>query len=110
ADLPHDPLVLEATVEWMMAGIPQMCTEALATCDTGINLVFNDLRHVLYTLRPGAPGELWQVGHGTDDSLPTCVTSAHEFVSWGTKRTDWRPHVQLTDEVAAATVQAINVI
>ena len=28
ADLPHDPLVLEVTIEWMLAGIPQMCTAA----------------------------------------------------------------------------------
>ena len=110
ADLPHDPLVLEATVEWMLLGIPQMCTDALAACITGVSFVFSDLQHVLYTLQPGAPGELWQVAHGTDASLPVVLTSAHEFVSWGTKRTDWRGHVQLTDDHSAATLDAINVI
>ena len=110
ADLPHDPMVLEATVEWMMAGIPQMCTDALAGCTQGVSFVFSDLQHVLYTLAPGAPGELWEVAHGTDASLPVVLTSAHEFVSWATKRSDWRGHVQLTDEGAAATLDAINVI
>jgi len=110
ADLPHDPLVLEAAVEWMVAGIPQMCAEALAGCASGVSFVFTDLHHVLYTLTPGAPGELWQVAHGTDADLPLCVTSAHEFVSWATKRSDWRPHVQLTNDAAAATLDAINVI
>ena len=110
ADLPHDPLVLEVTIEWMLAGIPQMCTAALAACEQGVNLVFTDLRHSVHTLRPGAPGELWTVAPGTDDSLPICVTSAHEFVSWATKRADWRTHAQLTDQAAAATLDAINVI
>ncbi len=110
ADLPHDPLVLEAAVEWMLAGAPQMCTEALAGCTTGVNLVFTDLHHVLYTLRPGAVGEQWQVSHGTDAALPVAVTSAHEFISWATKRTDWRGHVQLTDQSAAATLDALNII
>jgi hypothetical protein len=110
ADLPHDPLVLEATIEWMLAGIPQMCTEALAACDTGVNLVFTDLRHSVHHLSPGAAGELWTVSLGTEDSLPICVTSAHEFVSWATKRSDWRTHAQLTHHAAAATLDAINVI
>lgn len=110
ADLPHDPLVLEAAVEWMLAGAPQMCTEALATCSTGVNFVFTDLHHVLYTLRPGAPGELWQVAHGTDAALPVAVTSAHEFISWATQRADWRGHVQLTDQSASATLDALNII
>ncbi|MDO8363309.1 MAG: maleylpyruvate isomerase N-terminal domain-containing protein [Actinomycetota bacterium] len=110
ADLPHDPLALEVSVEWMLAGVPQMCAEALQGCTTGVAFVFTDLHHVLYTLRPGAPGELWQVAHGTDAALPVCVTSAHEFVSWATKRSDWRPHVQLTNQAAAATLDALNII
>ena len=52
-------------------------------------------------LANGAPGELWQVAHCTDDQFPAAVTSAHEFVSCATKRSDWRTHVQLTDEAAA---------
>ena len=110
ADLPHDPLVLEAAVEWMLAGAPQMCSEALAGCTTGVNFVFTDLQHVFYRLQPGAEGELWQVAHGTDDHLPVAVTSAHEFVSWATKRSDWRTHVQLTDQAAAPTLDALNII
>ncbi len=110
ADLPHDPAVLEATVQWMMAGLPQMCATALAECEHGVNIVFTDLRHTIYHVRPSAPGEQWQVGLGLDALLGICVTSAHEFVSWGTKRSDWRMHAQLTDPVAAATLDAIDII
>ena len=30
AALPHDPEVLAPTIEWMLAGLPQMCADALA--------------------------------------------------------------------------------
>ena len=110
ADLPHDPGVLEPTIEWMMAGLPQMCAEALTRCDQGVNLVFTDLRHTIYHLRPAAETEQWEAGLGIDPMLALCVTSAHEFVSWATKRSDWRAHAQLTDPAAVATLDAINVI
>lgn len=111
ADLPHDPLVLEAAVEWLMAEIPHVCATALAAARVGVNLVFTDLQHVLYTVRPpagGAPGEPWVVVPGTDAHLPVAVTSAHEFVAWSTGRGDWRPHTQLTDDIAATTLDALH--
>lgn len=110
ADLPHDPAVLEPTVEWMVSGIPQMCAAELASCEHGVNFVFTDLRHVEYHLHRSEGSGPWQVDRGADPHLPVCVTSAHEFVSWATKRSDWRDHAQLSDPDAAATLDAINVI
>lgn len=110
ADLPHDPAVLEPTLEWMMAGIPQMCADALASCEHGVNFVFTDLRDTTYHLRRSAGSGPWETGRGTIDDLPLCITSAHEFVSWATKRSDWRDHAQLTDPDVAPTLDAINVI
>lgn len=110
ADLPHDPLALECSIEWMMAGLPQMCAAALEPCRVGVNLVFTDLQHVSYRL-VRAPGDgPWEVHVGTDNSHPVAVTSAHEFVSWGTKRSDWRAHTQLSDQAAAATLDAFDII
>ncbi|MEI7547382.1 MAG: maleylpyruvate isomerase N-terminal domain-containing protein [Actinomycetota bacterium] len=109
-DLPHDPLVLEVSVEWMMAGAPQMCAEALSHCHTGVNFVFTDLQHVFYTLRPGDHGGPWVVTTGTDDRYPVAVTSAHEFISWATKRDDWRPHTQITHDSVSKTLDALNII
>jgi len=110
ADLPHDPLVLEVSVEWMMAGTPQMCAAALSQCSHGVNFVFTDLRHTIYALQPGAAGEPWKVTRGVDPALAIAVTSAHEFVSWATKRSDWRNHAQLTDQAATDTMDALNII
>ena len=110
ADLPHDPMVLEASVHWMLAGAPQMCAAALEPCRVGVNFVFTDLQHVTYRL-VRAPGDgPWEVHEGTDNHHPVAVTSAHEFVSWATKRSSWRAHTQLTDEAAAATLDALNII
>jgi uncharacterized protein (TIGR03083 family) len=109
AALPHDPLALDATVEWMLAGLPQMCATALAGCTQGVNLSFDS--NSSYALRPGNAGEVWTVSAGADSSLPTAATTAHDFVSWGTKRTDWRHcGVKISDAAAAATLDAINVI
>lgn len=112
AQLPRDPAALRATVEWMVGGIPQMCASALAGCTQGVNLEFTDLDGATWALTPGDP--LWTVRAGADETLPTARTSAHDFVSWGTKRADWRAMgvtvVAGDGGGAAATLDAINVI
>jgi len=75
-----------------------------------VTFVFTDLRDTSYHLRRSVGSGPWEVGHGADASLPVCVTSAHEFVSWATKRADWREHAQLSESDAAPTLDAINVI
>ena len=107
AALPRDPAALTATAEWMLAGLPQMCAEALAGCTQGVNLEFTDLG-TTSALRPGDPH--WTVTDGADASLPTAVTTAHDFISWGTKRADWRAMGVSADGAAATTLDAINVI
>jgi uncharacterized protein (TIGR03083 family) len=107
AELPHDPAALRATIEWMLAGVPQMCSAALGSCDQGVNLVFSDLHDEGYHLAPADP--LWTIVPGIDASFPTATTSAHNFISWGTKRADWRA-MGVEGGAAAATLDAINVI
>jgi len=107
ASLPRDPAALTATVEWMLAGLPQMCAEALAGCTQGLNLSFSDIG-ATYTVRAGEPH--WTVTEGADTSLPTATTTAHDFISWGTKRADWRSMGVSVDGAAAQTLDAFNVI
>ena len=110
AALPHDHAALNATVEWMLAGVPQMCSEALGGCTQGVNLSFTDIG-TAYALRPGAAGELWTVSDSADAALPTATSTAHDFISWGTKRADWcSMGVSVGDDAAAATLDALNVI
>jgi uncharacterized protein (TIGR03083 family) len=108
AALPRDEAALAATLEWMLAGLPQMCAGALADCGVGVNLVLEGPGGGRWTLRPGSP---WTVSPGTDPVLPTAVSTPHDFVAWGTKRGDWRDAgVRLDEDAAAATLDAINVI
>lgn len=107
AALPRDPAALKATLEWMLAGVPQMCAEALSACTDGVNLSFTDVgvtasvRHV-----NGA----WIITDDADTSLPTATTTAHDFISWGTKRADWRAMGIEVPDGAGRTLDAINVI
>ena len=111
AELPRDPTALQATLEWMLAGVPQMNAAALRSATSGVNLTFDGPLAATYALRPGADGQAWTVEPGADPSLPTATTTVHDFVSWGTKRTDWRDSgVRLGDAAAADTLDAINVI
>ena len=110
AALPHDSDSLTATLEWMLAGLPQMCQTALSTCTQGVNLTFEGPAAGEYTLTPSVP--LWTVTAGNNPGFPTVTTSAHNFVSWGTKRADWRAACTVDGDAAAAapTLDALNII
>ena len=44
--------------------------------------------------------------------MATITSSAHDFVSWGTKRSDWRATCQVSGDEAAATpfLDTVNII
>jgi hypothetical protein len=111
AALPRDEGALVATREWMLAGLPQMCAGALADASQQrINLVFDGAGSGSFVLVPGADG--WTVDEGFDEHAPTVHTTVHDFVAWGTKRSDWRDMVTgETDNADLASVlDAINII
>jgi uncharacterized protein (TIGR03083 family) len=111
AALPHDGASLSATVEWMFAGIPQMCaTELAAAPQQAVNLVLEGLGGGNFVLGPGDDG--WTVSQGSDADAPTITTGTHDFVSWGTKRSDWRDSTtgDTSNPDVAAVLDAINVI
>lgn len=115
AALPQDPAVLEPTIEWMLAGLPQMCAEELAQAPAQpVNLVFDGPTANSWCLTPGDPaaGPGWVVAHGADDDAPVVRTTAHDFVSWGTKRADWRGSStgDVSNPAVGAVLDAINVI
>lgn len=115
AVLPRDGAVLGPAVDWMLAGLPQMCADALAAApQQAVNLVFDGPAANSFCLTPGdsTAGPLWVVANGADDDAPVIRTTAHDFISWGTKRADWRD--TSTGDVAhasvAAVLDAVNVI
>jgi uncharacterized protein (TIGR03083 family) len=115
AELPHDPDVLAPAVEWMLAGLPQMCADGLAAApQQAVNLVFDGPAAKSYCLTPGdtQAGSRWVVANGADDDAPVIRSTAHDFVSWGTKRADWRNTStgDVSNPAVAAVLDAINII
>lgn len=115
SELPRDAAVLAPTLEWMLAGLPQMCAADLArVVQQPVNLVFDGPAANSWCLTPGDPnaGSLWVVANGADDDAPLVRTTAHDFVSWGTKRTNWRDTStgDVSNEAVCAVLDAINII
>jgi len=114
AELPHDPQVLGPAVEWMLAGLPQMCATALAAGpQQAVNILFEGPHEQQVQVAPAAAGdEFWSVSAEADESAPTIRTSVHDFISWATQRADWRATSSGdTDNAdAAAVLDAINII
>jgi uncharacterized protein (TIGR03083 family) len=112
APLPPDEGALAAAVEWMLAGLPQMCADGLEALDRPLNLVFTGPAAGSWVLRPGDGLSVVERGEAAD-AAASVTTTAHDFVQWGTKRRDWRVSgVTVTgDEAYAASVlDAVNVI
>ena len=111
AQLPRDAAALGATLEWMLAGLPQMCAAELdAAPNQAVNLVFDGPAANNYCISPGPDG--WTVSNHHDDDAPVIRTTAHDFVSWGTQRADWRGTStgDVSNERVAAVLDAINII
>jgi len=111
AALPQDEGALIATREWMLAGLPQMCASELATVpQVTVNLILDGPGGGEFTLAPGADG--WTVTGGSIPGAPTVHSTVHDFVSWGTKRSDWRSEVtgDIDNTDVAAVLDAINII
>jgi hypothetical protein len=99
---PSDELRLAPTIEWMLAGLPQMCEEALAkvvTAPVQIEITGPGAR----SIRLGGDG----------DVAATIRSSAADFVIWGTQRRPWRDYdvtIEGDAELGAAVADNINVI
>lgn len=111
AALPQDEGALVATREWMLAGLPQMCAADLAAApQVTVNIAFDGPGGGDFVLAPGAEG--WTIADGSAEGAPSVRSTVHEFVSWGTKRSDWRTAVSgdTADPDVATVLDAINII
>jgi uncharacterized protein (TIGR03083 family) len=112
---PPDDSVLGATVEWLLAGLPQMCTPALRPVVTApLALTLTGPGGGTWTIAPtGDPARACAVVEGTSHGAAATVTSTTaDFVWWSTKRADWRGRatVEGDDAYAAAALDAVNLI
>ncbi len=88
-------------LEWMLAGLPQMCADGLAFMDSPV---------VLEIIGEGGTTTLF--GPAGDPKV-TISTTPDAFIRWGTSRSDWRDEgvILVGDEAyGAAFCDAVNVI
>src|ERR1700730_2614168 len=87
---PRDEQRLRPTLEWMLAGVPWMCADALEPIvQRAPNLELSGAGGGTWTIAPGH--ERVSVTEGADAGAAATVRSAtHDFVVWGTKRRPWR--------------------
>lgn len=89
-----------------------MCPTLAGVEPVAVNLAFSGPGGGSYVLAPSEPGELWTVTPGSVPGAATVSSSIHDFISWGTKRADWRT-MTVADRLtpsAAAVIDALNVI
>jgi len=110
---PRDEQRLAPTVEWMLAGLPWMCADALETLERPVALVLDGPGGGAWTIAPGGPdGRVTVSEQVTADAAATVTSDPHAFVSWGTQRSPWRDHVTISGDaaIAARFLDAINII
>jgi uncharacterized protein (TIGR03083 family) len=109
---PADDLRLRPTLDWMLAGLPQMDPESLRWLDAEVNLTIDGPGARTVHVAPDGEGGV-AVREG---EAPAGVASVHttgpDFVVWATKRRDWRSlpvRVEGRTDVAERFCDAVHV-
>ena len=104
---PHDDLRLGATMEWLIAGVPQMPGAAIVDAVTApVLLDLSGPGGGQWTLQPGV-----EVVEGdSGDAAATIQSSAQEFVVWSTRRRPWRDSDVKVDGDSALAERVLDAI
>ena len=113
-DLPSpDDLRLAPGIEWMLAGLPQMCSKDLATLKKPILLRLTGPGGGEWILHNSDESELIQIDDNSEQEISAIITSAsHDFVSWATHRSSWEDHCTFEGdmEYISSLIGSINII
>ncbi len=110
---PADDVRVRPGIDWMIAGLPQMCRAPLSIVTRPWRLELTGAGEGAWTVRPvGANGLVTIVEDSDRDVAATVTSTAHDFVSWGTQRSAWRIACTLRGDVdyVASVLDAINII
>jgi hypothetical protein len=109
-----NPDVLGPAVDWMLAGLPAMCARDLGVLTAPIALVLDGPGGGEWVLHPATGDALINVTEGPASGTvaATVRSTAHDFISWGTKRSDWRATATVDGDAsyAATVLDVVNVI
>ncbi|WP_328392120.1 maleylpyruvate isomerase family mycothiol-dependent enzyme [Nocardia sp. NBC_00416] len=107
---PHDHQSLRAAVDWMWAGLPQMCPEVAPALTRPLGVRLTGPGEGAWTLT--SIGDRVAVTAGIDSSDTIVSSSAADFVLWGTGRSPWAEQVAISgdDEYATAVLDLIDIV
>ena len=118
--VPHGPVArrvsttvaIDPAIDWMLAGLPQMCQRRLHLVlgkePVGVRLVGETARAFLLS----RAGDAVVLTETTDLPADTATTKATDFLRWATKRSAWRPVVEIAGrrERVVPVLDAIRVV
>ena len=98
-------------VRWMITGMPQMQQNLGAALSAPIVLVLTGPGGGEWTIAPSGSDIVVTAG-ASDTAVATVSSSGHDFVDWGTQRSNWRGHCSVTgdESVVARFLEALNII
>jgi len=104
---------MAAVLEWLMAGLPQMCRSALTWVDRPVALTLTGDGGGAWTISPG-PNGLLSVRPGSAPAAAAAIIgTAAEYPIWGTKRRPWRDHgltLEGDTDLATRFLDSINLV
>ena len=89
---PIDAERMAVILEWMMAGIPQMCRQSMTAIEGPVDITLNGPGGGTWGLSPSPDGLLALHPGGAPGAQALIIGEASEFVLWGTTRQPWRDH------------------
>jgi uncharacterized protein (TIGR03083 family) len=108
-----DPERMAAVLEWMLAGIPQMCGQALTFMDRPLTLTLEGAGGGTWSVTP-KPAQPVEVSAGKSGNEVAQISGiAAEFPAWGTCRAPWRDHsvkLEGDEDYAARFLDALKII
>ena len=110
---PSDDVRLGATMEWLLAGLPQMAADAMRdVVKRPVALELTGPGGGTWTIEPGVGDGMVEVADGLDaDVAATITSSTDDFIVWATHRRPWTERsVAIGGDTAYATqvIEAIH--
>ncbi len=109
-DVPANDDAVAATVEWLLAGLPQMNASRLNPAVTRpVVLELTGPGGGTWSLVPADGGFTVQAG-AVDDAVAVVRSTTTDFVVWSTQRAPWRDSATVTGDVdfASAVLDLVN--
>ncbi len=108
-----DDAMVRPGIDWMMHSLPQMRRGQFSSLLQPIRLELTGPGGGSWTLHPaGVDGLIAVTETASLDAAATVTSTGHDFIAWGTKRTDWRPSCAVAGdiELGALVLDSINII